>query len=174
MAHSDPCAGTGPEEPDPAGPNSASVYYATSSVGWSTVNLHYRPHSGAWTTVPGVGMEAACTGWVRRTVDVGSSTGLQAAFNNGNGVWDNNGGDYTLPAGLTQLTRTDTPSAAAFTAAGAVGPSVSASSAAQGSFAVAVTVRSFTVATRSGPSTPPGTSRPSPPPPPPCSWGRRR
>ncbi len=104
VAHSDPCTGTGPEEPDPDGPNTASVYYATSTVGWSTVNLHYRPHGGAWTAVPGVGMEAACTGWVRRTVDLGSATGLQAAFNNGTGVWDNNNGaDYTLPAGLTTV-----------------------------------------------------------------------
>ncbi len=53
VAHSDPCTGTGPEEPDPGGPNTASVYYATSTVGWSTVNLHYRPHGGAWTAVPG-------------------------------------------------------------------------------------------------------------------------
>ncbi len=114
MAHSDPCAGTGPEEPEePGGPNTASVYYATSTVGWSTVNLHYRPHGGAWTAVPGIGMEAACTGWMKRTVDLGTATGLQAAFNNGNGVWDNNnGGDYTLSAGLTTVKdRTVTASA---------------------------------------------------------------
>ncbi|MFB8219354.1 alpha-amylase [Streptomyces anulatus] len=114
VAHSDPCADTGPEEPEePGGPNSASVYYATSTVGWPTVNLHYRPHGGAWTTVPGIGMEAACTGWVKRTVDLGSATGLQATFNNGNGVWDNNNGnDYTLATGLTTVKdRTVTASA---------------------------------------------------------------
>ncbi|SCF94728.1 Alpha amylase, catalytic domain, partial [Streptomyces sp. Ncost-T6T-2b] len=114
VAHSDPCADAGPEEPEePDGPNTASVYYATSTVGWSTVNLHYRPHGGAWTAVPGIGMEAACTGWVKRTVDLGSATGLQAAFNNGNGVWDNNNGsDYTLAAGLTTVKdRTVTASA---------------------------------------------------------------
>lgn len=43
------------------------------------------------------------------------------------------------------MTTTATPSAAAFTAVGAVGASVSGSSAAHGSFAEAVTVRSFTV-----------------------------
>lgn len=114
VAHSDPCADTGPEEPEePEGPNSTSVYYATSTVGWPTVNLHYRPHGGAWTTVPGIGMEAACTGWVKRTVDLGSATGLQATFNNGNGVWDNNNGnDYTLATGLTTVKdRTVTASA---------------------------------------------------------------
>ncbi|MEV5582096.1 carbohydrate binding domain-containing protein [Streptomyces parvus] len=105
VAHSDPCADAGPGEPEePDGPNTASVYYATSTVGWSTVNVHYRPHGGAWTAVPGIGMEAACAGWVKRTVDLGSATGLQAAFNNGNGVWDNNNGsDYTLAAGLTTV-----------------------------------------------------------------------
>ncbi|MET9987789.1 carbohydrate binding domain-containing protein [Streptomyces rochei] len=102
VAHSDPCAGTEPD-PDPVG-NTASVYYSTSAVGWTTTNLHYRPAGGSWTQAPGVGMEPACTGWVRKTVDLGAATSLTAAFNNGNGVWDNNNGkDYTVPAGLSTV-----------------------------------------------------------------------
>ncbi|MEU8679223.1 carbohydrate binding domain-containing protein [Streptomyces sp. NPDC048560] len=105
IAHSDPCAGTDPgPTPGPGEGNTASVYYSTATVGWTTTNLHYQPAGGAWTTVPGVGMEAACTGWVKRSVALGTATGMQAAFNNGNGVWDNNnGGNYTIPAGLTTV-----------------------------------------------------------------------
>lgn len=104
VAHSDPCAGTGTDpDPSPSG-NTASVYYSTTTVGWSTTNLHYQPAGGSWTAVPGVGMEAACTGWVKRSVDLGTATDMQAAFNNGNGVWDNNnGGNYTLPAGVSTV-----------------------------------------------------------------------
>ncbi|WP_405826132.1 carbohydrate binding domain-containing protein [Streptomyces sp. NBC_00838] len=105
VAHSDPCADTGPDpDPDPGGGNTADVYYATGGVGWTTTNLHYRPDGGAWTQVPGVGMEPACTGWVRRTEDLGAATGMLATFNNGNGVWDNNNGrNYTVPAGLSTV-----------------------------------------------------------------------
>ncbi|WP_031090168.1 carbohydrate binding domain-containing protein [Streptomyces sp. NRRL WC-3549] len=104
VAHSDPCVGTDPgPDPDPGG-NTAAVYYSTAAVGWTTTNLHYRPAGGAWTQTPGVGMEPACTGWVRRIVDLGKATSLTAAFNNGNGVWDNNSGkDYTVPAGLSTV-----------------------------------------------------------------------
>ncbi|MFJ2709001.1 carbohydrate binding domain-containing protein [Streptomyces sp. NPDC087428] len=109
VAHSDPCAGTG-TDPDPSPSptsgtgNTASVYYSTTTVGWSTTNLHYQPAGGSWTAVPGVGMEAACTGWVKRSVDLGTATNMQAAFNNGNGVWDNNnGGNYTLPSGVSTV-----------------------------------------------------------------------
>ncbi|MFF7361280.1 carbohydrate binding domain-containing protein [Streptomyces sp. NPDC008125] len=105
VAHSDPCADSGTTpSPSPTGTNSAEVYYSTATVGWTTTNLHYQPVGGAWTTVPGAGMEAACTGWVRRTVDLGTATGLNATFNNGNGVWDNNNGaDYALKTGRTTV-----------------------------------------------------------------------
>ncbi|MFE5212786.1 carbohydrate binding domain-containing protein [Streptomyces sp. NPDC056600] len=108
VAHSDPCAdGTDPgpsPSPSPGQGNSATVYYSTAGVGWTTTNLHYKPAGGAWTAVPGIGMEAACTGWVRRTVDLGTGTSMQAVFNNGNGVWDNNNGsDYTLPSGVSTV-----------------------------------------------------------------------
>lgn len=107
VAHSDPCADSGDPDPSPTPSDeahTASVYYSTATVGWTTTNLHYQPAGGSWTTVPGVGMEPACTGWVKKTVDLGTATSMKAAFNNGNGVWDNNnGGDYTIPAGLSTV-----------------------------------------------------------------------
>lgn len=99
IAHSDPCAGT-----DPVEGNKATVFYATATTGWTTANIHYQPAGGSWTTAPGVGMEAACAGWWRKTLDIGTATSLKAAFNNGNGVWDNNNSaDYTIPAGTTTV-----------------------------------------------------------------------
>ncbi|MDX2708874.1 carbohydrate binding domain-containing protein [Streptomyces sp. PA03-6a] len=99
VAHSDPCSGTG----EPAG-HGATVYYATDTVGWAAYNLHWAPAGGAWTAVPGVAMEAACTGWVKRTVDLGTATAWQAAFNNGNGTWDNNNGaNYQLTEGVSTV-----------------------------------------------------------------------
>ncbi|MFF1798022.1 carbohydrate binding domain-containing protein, partial [Kitasatospora sp. NPDC058263] len=87
----------------PAG-NSATVFYSTAAVGWSTVNLHYAPTGGAWTAVPGVGMELACPGWFKRTVPLGSATGMAATFNNGLGTWDNNNGNnYVVPAGISTV-----------------------------------------------------------------------
>ncbi|MHB9848939.1 carbohydrate binding domain-containing protein [Streptomyces krungchingensis] len=99
IAHSDPCAdgGTGSG-------NRATVYYSTAASGWTTANIHYAPAGGSWTTVPGLGMEAACTGWWKKTLDIGTATSLKAAFNNGNGVWDNNNSaDYTIPTGATTV-----------------------------------------------------------------------
>ncbi|MFF9819260.1 carbohydrate binding domain-containing protein [Streptomyces sp. NPDC014006] len=99
VAHSDPCAAT-----DPAGGNAATVYYSTAGTTWSTYNLHWAPSGGSWTTVPGIGMEAACTGWVKKTVDLGSAATWQAAFNNGNGTWDNNNGaNYQLGLGTSTV-----------------------------------------------------------------------
>ncbi|MFF5259472.1 carbohydrate binding domain-containing protein [Actinomadura viridis] len=81
------------------GGGSTTVYYGTDK-NWSTYNLHYAPNGGAWTTAPGVPMTAACNGWVKRTVDLGSATGLAATFNNGSGTWDNNNGNnYALGTG---------------------------------------------------------------------------
>ncbi|MFE9702623.1 carbohydrate binding domain-containing protein [Streptomyces sp. NPDC005930] len=105
VAHSDPCgAGTDPGGPAPGDVHRATVYYSTRSLGWTTANIHYRPAGGSWTAVPGVGMRAACAGWWWTDLDLGAATSLQAAFNNGNGVWDNNrGADYALPAGVTTV-----------------------------------------------------------------------
>ena len=96
-----------PEEParEPAVPVAASestttVFYYTKTKNWSAYRLHYAPDGGAWTTVPGVAMEAACTDWVKRTVGIGSASGLSATFNDGSGVWDNNAGrNYALGTG---------------------------------------------------------------------------
>ncbi|MGW7613910.1 carbohydrate binding domain-containing protein [Streptomyces sp. NPDC054766] len=99
IAHSDPCADTGS-----GSGNQATVYYSTATSGWTTANIHYAPTGGSWTTVPGVGMETACTGWWKKTLDIGTATSLKAAFNNGNGVWDNNNSaDYTIPSGTTTV-----------------------------------------------------------------------
>ncbi|MFJ4905038.1 carbohydrate binding domain-containing protein [Streptomyces sp. NPDC093249] len=101
VAHSDPCGDTGPTP----GPGArATVYYSTEALGWSTANIHYQPAGGAWTSVPGVGMPAACPGWWKREIDLGTATGLRAAFNNGNGTWDNNrGSDYALGTGVSTV-----------------------------------------------------------------------
>ncbi|MCL7424858.1 carbohydrate binding domain-containing protein [Streptomyces sp. YS415] len=99
VAHSDPCGGT-----EPPSDHTATVYYSTEALGWSTANIHYQPAGGTWTTVPGIGMRAACTGWWKQTLALGSATSLKAAFNNGNGTWDNNNGaDYTIPAGTSTV-----------------------------------------------------------------------
>ncbi|MGW8352247.1 carbohydrate binding domain-containing protein [Streptomyces wedmorensis] len=99
VAHSDPCSGT---TPTPSA--KATVYYSTEALGWSTVNIHYQPAGGSWTAVPGVGMQAACTGWWKREIDLGTAASLKAAFNNGNGTWDNNGGaDYAVGTGVSTV-----------------------------------------------------------------------
>ncbi|MFJ4690370.1 carbohydrate binding domain-containing protein [Streptomyces sp. NPDC088766] len=96
-----PAAGTATAAP--AAGNSATVFYSTAS-NWTQHYLHYQPVGGAWTTVPGVAMEAACTGWVKKTVDLGSASGLRATFNNGSGTWDNNGGrNYSLSSGIVTV-----------------------------------------------------------------------
>ncbi|GAA0582394.1 carbohydrate binding domain-containing protein [Paractinoplanes ferrugineus] len=88
-----------------AAANTATVYYKAPPA-WSTVNIHYAPNGGAWTTVPGVAMGAAsCAGWYVKTVDLGSAGGLQVTFNNGSGTWDNNNGaDYRLNTGTSTVT----------------------------------------------------------------------
>lgn len=93
----------GSSEPNPEPGSSMTVYYSTSK-GWSAYNVHYRVGSGSWTAVPGVGMAAACTGWVSKTIELGSGTGITAAFNNGAGTWDNNGGtDYALTGSVVTV-----------------------------------------------------------------------
>lgn len=86
--------------PAAATENTATVFYYTKTRNWSAYDLHYAPDGGSWTTVPGVRMEAACTDWVKRTVSLGSASGLAATFNNGSGTWDNNAGkNYALGTG---------------------------------------------------------------------------
>ncbi|MCM1976553.1 carbohydrate binding domain-containing protein [Streptomyces sp. G1] len=84
---------------DEPGDNTATVYYSTDK-NWSAYHIHYAPTGGSWTTPPGVAMESACAGWVKKSIPLGSATGLKAAFNNGSGTWDNNSGaDYALGTG---------------------------------------------------------------------------
>ncbi|GAA3343539.1 carbohydrate binding domain-containing protein [Amorphoplanes nipponensis] len=79
--------------------SSVTVYFQR-PAGWTTVNIHYAPDGGAWTSVPGVAMQPACAGWLSRTLDLGAASGLQVVFNNGGGVWDNNhGANYRLGTG---------------------------------------------------------------------------
>lgn len=83
--------------------NVAKVYYKV-PTGWTVVNIHYQPTGGTWTTVPGVPMVAACTGWVTYTANLGSATGMAAVFNNGSGTWDNKGGvNYALGTGISDV-----------------------------------------------------------------------
>ncbi|SMF26603.1 alpha-amylase [Cellulosimicrobium cellulans J34] len=88
----------GPGPVDPAG---TTVYYATDK-GWDAYRVHYRVGTGAWTAVPGIAMAPACEGWVAREIALpdgasGAAATVTAAFTNGSGTWDNNGGaDYAL------------------------------------------------------------------------------
>ncbi|QJW35995.1 carbohydrate-binding module family 20 domain-containing protein [Cellulosimicrobium protaetiae] len=88
----------GPGPVDPSG--TTTVFYATG--GWNAYNVHYRVGTGAWTAVPGAAMTAACTGWVSKEIALpdgatGPAATITAAFTNGSGSWDNNGGkDYSL------------------------------------------------------------------------------
>ncbi|MCY1140865.1 alpha-amylase family glycosyl hydrolase [Actinoplanes sp. Pm04-4] len=81
----------------------ATVYYKPPPA-WSTVNIHYAPTGGSWTSVPGLPMDAACTGWYRKDLDTGSAAGLQITFNNGAGTWDNNSGrNYSTGVGTVAI-----------------------------------------------------------------------
>jgi hypothetical protein len=87
-----------------AASNSVTVFYKPPAA-WSTVNIHYAPAGGSWTTVPGVAMTAAsCADWYTKAVGLGTATGIQATFNNGSGTWDNNNGaNYKLNAGASTV-----------------------------------------------------------------------
>lgn len=83
--------------------NVARVYYKLGS-GWTMANMHYAPTGGTWTTVPGTAMQSACAGWGVLSVNLGSATGLVAAFNNGSGIWDNKGGtNYAIASGTSNV-----------------------------------------------------------------------
>ncbi|MDQ0232256.1 carbohydrate binding domain-containing protein [Metabacillus malikii] len=81
--------------------NTATIYY---KKGFATPNFHYAPNGADWTKAPGVGMEdsAQYPGYAKITIDLGAATSLQGVFNNGAGVWDNNGGkNYQFQAGVS-------------------------------------------------------------------------
>ncbi|WP_207634108.1 carbohydrate binding domain-containing protein [Halalkalibacter urbisdiaboli] len=85
-------------------PNSVTtIYYQTS---WETPHIHYAIGSGEWTSVPGVVMERSSRypDYATITIELGSDSELAAAFNNGNGQWDNNNGnDYRLGSAPLRL-----------------------------------------------------------------------
>jgi glycosidase len=87
-----------------AATDTATVFYKPPSA-WSTVNIHYAPTGGSWTTVPGLAMSAAsCSGWYTTSVELGGAAGMQVTFNNGSGTWDNNNGaNYKLNAGTSTV-----------------------------------------------------------------------
>ncbi|AEI40010.1 family 14 glycosylhydrolase [Paenibacillus mucilaginosus] len=83
-------AGTITQGPPPGGGtgNSVTVYY---KKGFTTPYIHYRPAGGTWTTAPGVRMaDAEVSGYAKATVEIGTATQLEAAFNDGNNTWDSN------------------------------------------------------------------------------------
>ncbi|WP_236340091.1 RCC1 domain-containing protein [Paenibacillus plantiphilus] len=74
----------------------ATVYYKL-PAGWTQAYMHYRLSSGAtWTSTPGIKMKPSeIPGYWKLDVDLGAAAGTfiaEAAFNNGSGTWDNNGG----------------------------------------------------------------------------------
>lgn len=84
--------------------NTVTVYYQPPIAWGSSVNIHYGVDGAAWTPVPGVAMDTACAGWRRRTIDLGTASGLQVVFTNGTGVWDNNNGvNYRLGTGTVTV-----------------------------------------------------------------------
>jgi hypothetical protein len=83
---------------------SATVYYKSPWAG-VTPYIHYRPVGGAWTLAPGVKMNVAdVTGYHMFAVPLGGASQLEAVFNNGASLWDNNGGkNYLFPVGISTL-----------------------------------------------------------------------
>lgn len=80
--------------------NKVTIYY---KQGYGSPYIHYRPAGGVWSIPPGFPMSASeAPGYYKLTIDVGSATGLEAVFNDGNGSWDNNGGNnYMFPLGVS-------------------------------------------------------------------------
>ncbi|WP_027343774.1 carbohydrate binding domain-containing protein [Hamadaea tsunoensis] len=100
----DPCATTSPSPSPSTAGNQATVFYHAPS-GWTTVDIHYAPTGGSWTTAPGVPMAAAsCSGWYVKTINLGTATGAQVVFNNGSGTWDNHSGaNYSVGTGTVTV-----------------------------------------------------------------------
>ena len=83
--------------------NLTTVYYKL-PANWSLVNMHYAPSNGAWTSLPGVNMKLACSGWYMYSANLGSATAAALAFNNGAGVWDSkNGANYQVGTGVVAI-----------------------------------------------------------------------
>jgi len=79
--------------------NQAKIYYKR---GFDTPYIHYAV-DGSWTDAPGVAMQdSKYAGYSVITIDLGDATELEAAFNDGNGTWDSNGGsNYIFSEGTS-------------------------------------------------------------------------
>ncbi|MFK4343080.1 MULTISPECIES: family 14 glycosylhydrolase [unclassified Paenibacillus] len=94
--------------------NKVTVYY---KKGLNSPYIHYRPAGGSWTAAPGVKMQdAEISGYAKITVDIGSASQLEAAFNDGNNNWDsNNTKNYLFSTGTSTYTPGDSGKAGAVT-----------------------------------------------------------
>jgi alpha-amylase len=83
--------------------NKVTIYYKKD---FNSPYIHYRPAGGSWTAVPGVKMQdAEISGYSKITVDIGSASQLEAAFNDGNNNWDsNNTKNYFFSTGTSTYT----------------------------------------------------------------------
>lgn len=83
--------------------NKVTIYY---KKGFNSPYIHYRPAGGSWTAAPGVKMQdAEISGYAKITVDIGSASQLEAAFNDGNNNWDsNNTKNYLFSTGTSTYT----------------------------------------------------------------------
>lgn len=89
----------------PSAGNSVTIYYKNTA--YTNSYIHYKVDgSSTWTALPGVSLTAstAYPGYKSITIAIGSATGLTASFNNGSGIWDNNGGNnFYFGAGTWSL-----------------------------------------------------------------------
>lgn len=70
--------------------NTVKIYYKPLFNG-NTAFIHYKPTGGTWTKAPGIKMSASeVSGYYVITLNIGTATGIEAVFNNGAGIWDNN------------------------------------------------------------------------------------
>lgn len=87
--------------------NKVTLYY---KKGFTSPYVHYRPAGGTWTTAPGKAIpDSELSGYAKTTIDIGTATQLEAAFNNGSGTWDNNNSqNYLFNVGTWTFTPSST------------------------------------------------------------------
>lgn len=77
----------------------AVIYYK----GYDNPYIHYKIGNGSWTNAPGIKMTESkdLQGYpYMMEIELGNEKNITACFNNGNGEWDNNGGnDYEFKSG---------------------------------------------------------------------------
>ena len=76
-----------------------TIYYKSASL---TQYVHYHLLGGSWTVIPGAKMnQSEYAGYSSIEIALGSVAGIEAAFNSGTNVWDNNGNrNYSLSSGI--------------------------------------------------------------------------